>query len=195
MNGVYAEDIDKLIIDLRKQLLNKSEEINLLHKQPIGNEILEFSYQDMWGGIFKIMLPTIFEKMDEALAALKFFSKNRPEVIVSNPDGSLCITFSLLDEVRNDLGSIMGDGKSILLNMDDKIVFYEDGIIETKVVSIVWFEYKSSAGNEKIYNMMFLFTAARKIIMGTFHCLFEDYDQWKPVLHQMLRTVQIKEDE
>ena len=40
---------------------------------------------------------------------------------------------------------------------------------------------------------MFLFLSGEMVIMGTFYCIFRDYDRWKPVILDMLRTIHSEE--
>ena len=82
----------------------------------------------------------------------------------------------------------------ILKRADEKNVFYDQGNISGNV-PMVWFDYKSFAADERVYNMMFLILSDRKMMVGTFYCIFKDYDKWRPVILRMLETIQTEEEE
>ncbi|WP_277406924.1 hypothetical protein [Lacrimispora xylanisolvens] len=48
--------------------------------------------------------------------------------------------------------------RQILKQADGKNVFYDQGTI-SGTVPVLWFDYKSFAADERVYNMMFLFVS------------------------------------
>ena len=61
--------------------------------------------------------------------------------------------------------------------------------LEGSAVKAYWLEYKSFAADVRVYNVLFIFCAGSKEILGTFFCRFEEYEQWKPVIWEMMRTI------
>ena len=78
--------------------------------------------------------------------------------------------------------------KNQLSKLDNRIVCYDIGKTEGNV-TVHWVEYKSFAGDERVYNLLFFFQIGNKNIMGTFYCLFEEYDIWKPLVWEMIQSI------
>ena len=74
------------------------------------------------------------------------------------------------------------------MRLDRKNVFYEEGQVSGSL-PVLWFDYKSFAADERVYNLMFLFRAGERLLLGTFFCVFRDYDRWKPEVLRVLKTV------
>ena len=51
------------------------------------------------------------------------------------------------------------------------------------------------AGDERVYNVLFFFQAGDRNILGTFYCLFEEYDRWKPMVWEMMQSIEVSVDE
>jgi hypothetical protein len=74
-------------------------------------------------------------------------------------------------------------------------VFYEDGIVEVNSKNVGFFEFKSSAIDDFIYNLMFFLEFQEKTLMGTFSCLYKDYKEWRDIAFKVIDTINvIKED-
>ncbi len=73
--------------------------------------------------------------------------------------------------------------------IDNRVVFYDQG--EEK--GVLWFDYKGFAGKEATYNLVFLFQAKERKALGSFFCPFEAYDRWRPVVLEVLNTIEKEE--
>ncbi len=71
-------------------------------------------------------------------------------------------------------------------------VFYESGESAPEGGQVMWFEYKDFAGSEAIYYLIFILDAEDERLFGAFHCPFEDYDRWKPILMDMLEHIRME---
>jgi len=86
--------------------------------------------------------------------------------------------------------------KMIIKKTNPANVFYEDGVVEVASKNIGYFEFKSSAIDDYIYNLMFFLEFKEKTLMGTFSCLYKEYQDWRDVAFQVINTVRVvKEDE
>lgn len=142
---------------------------------------------------FSILLPPGFVRAEKEEAAEVYWSQKRPPVIFRTEDERAGITFQLLHEetagkallaVRDEIMQIIGQ-------MDKRTVFYDMG----ERAGVLWFDYKSFAGNEAVYNLVFLFQTGKRIILGTFYCIFEIYDIWRSEILEMTGTIKRKENE
>ncbi len=172
MREISNDDFDSFFLRVKKAL--RQEE------KFVSGEVINF------GMGFSIQIPQGFSVMDENQAAEIFRSENRPPVFFATPGRNEGITFQILEEKGNmepeEYGKKAGQ---MLEQLDSRTVFYGSGMER----EAYWMEYKSFAAQEIIYNILFLFWAGGKMIMGTFYCLFQNYDIWKPDILHMLHTI------
>lgn len=172
MREVFNDDFDSFFLRVKKEL-DQEEEL-------ISGEDMDF---DMG---FSIQIPHGFSRMEKEQAAEIFWSKNRPPVLFATPGRNEGITFQILAEKGDMEPEEYGKKAGQMLEQaDSRTVFYGSG----KEGETYWMEYKSFAARERVYNILFLFRAGEKMIMGTFYCLFQNYDIWKPSILHMLHTI------
>lgn len=139
---------------------------------------------------FTVWIPECFSLADEEWKEAVFWSENRPDILFTTKEGTAGITMQVIEEE-------IGSGEEIktrLRNLDDRIVCYDVGKTESDI-KVHWVEYKSFAGDERVYNLLFFFQTGGRNILGTFYCLFEEYDRWKPVVWEMMRSIKESADE
>lgn len=163
----------------------------------IGNRYYEFEEKEFFNENLTIYIPKDFEDMPQDARKLKYPSESRPEIIKSNEDGSIAITLNIIDSpLDEDRVEELKDGmKMIIKKTNSANVFYEDGIVEVDSKNIGYFEFKSSAIDDFLYNIMFFLEFQEKTLMGTFSCLYKDYKDWRDISFQIINTVRVvKED-
>ncbi|WP_024292939.1 hypothetical protein [Lacrimispora indolis] len=191
MEEVHDDDIDKVFLQIKKELKRIKPKAKRRGGEPSG-------WPEFYGPGFVLKIPGGFEEIGKEKAASVFFSKNRPEMFLLNPHEHAGLTFQT---ARLEGGKAVIDLEAerericqILKQADGKNVFYDQGNVSGKR-PVLWFDYKSFAADERVYNMMFLFLSEEKLIIGTFYCIFKDYDRWKPKILTMLGTIQTEEEE
>lgn len=191
MEEVKDDDIDKMFLQLQKELKKIKPETELQGNRPQERSGLH-------GPGFVLELPNGFEEIDRDKAASIFYSKNRPEIVLINQFEHAGITIQTVI-LENEITSMDLEGerervRQIVRQADGKNVFYDQGNIPGDT-PVMWFDYKSFAADERVYNMMFLFLSGGKLVIGTFYCIFKDYDRWRPIILNMLGTIRTEEAE
>ena len=164
----------------------------------IGDRYYEFEETEFFEEKLKIYIPKDFKDMPMEVRKIKYPSGSRPEIIKSNEDGSIAITLNIIDSpLDEERVEELKDGmKMIIKKTNPANVFYEDGVVEVASKNIGYFEFKSSAIDDYIYNLMFFLEFKEKTLMGTFSCLYKEYQDWRDVAFQVINTVRvIKENE
>ncbi|MBD5547931.1 MAG: hypothetical protein HDQ97_11115 [Lachnospiraceae bacterium] len=175
MEQVTNEDLDYILLRMKKEKTMGDEDEG-------GN----------FGMGFSVCIPEEFEQADGESASNLFWSEKRPGVILTSLKREEGVTFQFLNEEIE--GKALLDCRKIVKQLieqiDRRCVFYSEG----EESEAVWFDYKSFAENKIVYNLVFLFQAGPRKVLGTFFCLFEEYDKWKPRILKMLKTIKTKEE-
>ncbi|MDE6364004.1 MAG: hypothetical protein K2L86_07025 [Lachnospiraceae bacterium] len=135
---------------------------------------------------FCIWVPEVFQRTDREKAEEIFWSEQLPDAVFINEDNTAGITLQRLETAEALIS--MAEIRQLLEKLDDRIVFYDSGM-ETEGIKVHWLEYKSFAADVRVYNVLFVFGAGEKEILGTFYCIFEEYEQWKPVIWEIMQTI------
>lgn len=181
MERVTNEDFDSLRLRVKRKFASES-----CKSQEAGENRQDFQLG------FSIRIPDGFARADEKTAEKIYWSQRRPTVILLTGEGKAGITFQALEEElqRDDLFTAREIIRGVLSKLDPRTVVYDTG----EEGEALWFDYKSFAGNETVYNLVFLFQGNEKKILGSFYCSFEAYDRWRPEVLDMLNTIETKEN-
>lgn len=133
-----------------------------------------------------------FQEIEKDAAGSAFLSEYRPKKLFASPGRHAGFSLQTLhtEEIpeRENMEELREILRHILMRSDRKTVFYEEGRASGDI-PVLWFDYKSFAADERVYNLMFFFRAGADLILGTFYCMFQDYDRWKPEVLRTLWTV------
>lgn len=182
MEQVTNNDFDFLLIHYKKKFDKKlKQKINLTEEM--------WKEQDFGMG-FSVQIPREFEQADKESASAVFWSERRPMIILTTLKREEGFTFQFLDDeiAEATLLDCRESLQQLIEKVDERCVFYNAG----EEAGAVWFDYKSFAKNEAVYNLVFLFQSDGRKVLGTFFCIFEAYDKWKPMVLKMLGTVNTK---
>lgn len=185
---------DEKILDFLNEVEKKQAKKDICSGPvKIGERYYEFEEIGFWDEKVKIYIPNDFMDMPLEARKLKYPAENRPEIIKSNEDGTIAITLNIIDSpLDEDHVEELKDGmKNVIRKVNPSNVFYDDGVLEVDSKNIGFFEFKSSAIDEFLYNLMFFFELEEKTVMGTFSCPYKKYDDWRDVAFQVLKTIRI----
>ena len=135
---------------------------------------------------YALWIPDAFCPAGREAAEEIFWSENLPDRLFLTEGNTAGITLQKMKGV--DTADPIGDIRMLLEKLDDRTVCYGMGEEEGRI-KVHWLEYKSFAADVRVYNVLFIFCAGSKEILGTFFCRFEEYEQWKPVIWEMMRTI------
>lgn len=185
------EHMDKKIIELRNTM-DSLENKDITKKVLIKCEELEFEEVKLFNNKVAITIPKTFEDMPAELAKSKYPLENRPQIIKSNEDGSVNLTFSyfaeqpLFEEQLEELNKNIRDG---LKRMNPTIIFYSNEVIEKDLIKIAYYDFKSNAYDGALYNINFGAAIENKLFIGTFNCNVTEVSEWKIVALQMIASL------
>ncbi|WP_238918012.1 hypothetical protein [Clostridium sp. YIM B02555] len=192
------ERLDEKILDYINAAEKKEEQKDICNGPiKIGKKFYEFEEAEFFDGKIKMYIPNTFEDMPLEAKKLKYPSENRPDIIKSNENGSIAVTFKLIDSYLTDeqIEELKDAMKMINNRLNPSNIYFDEGILEVEEKKIGYFDFKSSAIDDFLYNFIFLFALQEKTIMGTFSCSYSEYDEWKDIVVEMVNTLKTKKVE
>jgi hypothetical protein len=187
------EHIDEKIL----KILNKEERLqqSIFDGQvKIGGQTYEFKERSFYDNRVLLCVPEDVIEMPLKQRELKYPSAQRPEIILTDEaTGSINIMLNRIDSpLAEEQVKELKDGmKSILKKVNPSNIFFTDGVEKINDKNIGYFEFKSSAMDSFIYNLMFFFELSGKTVMGTFCCKYDEYEAWREIAFQMMKSVKV----
>lgn len=188
------ERIDEKILDFMGEMEKREAKKDICNGAVhIGDRYYEFEENSFFDDKLKIYIPNNFEEMPQEMREIKYPSGNRPEIIRSNEEGSIAITLNIIDSPLDEerVEELKNGMMMIIKNTNPANVFFDDGVVEVNSKNIGYFEFKSYAIDDSLYNVMFFFEFEEKTLMGTFSCLYDDYEEWRDVAFQAINTIRV----
>lgn len=186
--------VDEKILDF----INAAEERELrkdITNGPvkIRKRYYEFEESEFFDEKLKIYIPKDFTDMSLAARKLKYPSESRPEIIKCNEKGNICITLKKINNPleEENVEKLKNGMKVIIRKTNPANVFYEDGVLEVDCKNIGFFEFKSYAIDDSLYNIMFFLEFEGKTLMGTFSCIYNECKEWREIAFQVIKTIRI----
>ncbi|SFR92386.1 hypothetical protein [Anaeromicropila populeti] len=184
-------EIDEQIIEMKK--LQKKEQYHSIYTgMYIKDEVIHFSPIHLFRDKIKIYSPDQFIDMPLSVAKFKYPSEQRPEIIKTSLDTATNMAFNLLNIPLkpNETKNMTAQYKTIFKNMNPSYQFFDEAVENIGNTTVSWFDFKSYAMDDQLYNLLFITTAAGMTLHGIFNCVFGDYAEWKEAFHQMMMSVE-----
>ena len=86
----------------------------------------------------------------------------------------------------------------ILINkrLNPANIIFDQNIVEIDSKKIGYYDFKSPALDDSLYNFIFLLEFKEKTLMGTFSCGYSNHKQWKDdIVFQMINTIRVKKED
>lgn len=185
------EHLDEEIIAYKKKE-KKSQYASLETGFYIDNEILVFQEIALLDEKLHITLPANFNDMEADMMNFKYPSQQRPQIIKTNPEGSINFAFNYLDIPLLAEQTIMAveQFRVMIRKVQPANIFFDLKEESTADITISWFDYKSYCIDEQMYNVLYVTPINGKMLQGIFNCPFGAQEEWKPVVLQIMLSIQ-----
>ena len=189
---------DEAIIKRRVEAEQRKREsnIDLTKEQILYGEAYNFVPKQFFDDRLEFVVPREFSPMPEEMAAEKYLTAQKPQVILSNRDHAIDITLNQLEDSLKleQIPQCLQKLKNTIRDVYPATLFYDAELIDTDDATIAYMDFKSFSLSGPIYNVMFVSRISGRPLIGTFNCSFEHWEQWKPVVLEMLKTIRELEE-
>lgn len=188
------KSVDEKILEILAEAEKIESKKDLTDGQiKIGERYYIFEETEFFDEKLKMYIPNNFQDMPEEARKVKYMSENRPEIIKSNEEGSTAITLNIIDSPLSEdkVEELIKGMKNIIQKTNPANLFYDIGVEEIDSKNIGFFDFKSSAIDDFIYNIMFFFEIEGKTAMGTFSCRYSESPDWRDIAFQMISTIRV----
>lgn len=183
---------DEQIVALKNQQEKKERDI-LKEGAVINNKVSQFKQVEILGKRLVIEVPSNFEELDFEIQKIKYPSEQRPQYIMTDPTTSVNIGISILNYPisKSQVEEGSDEMKKILKATNPATEFYKSGVENLEELKIAWFEYKSYAIDDQMYNIMFVSSYKGEFLHGNFNCRFSNHTEWKEPALAMIKSLRV----
>ncbi|MFW6680931.1 hypothetical protein ACOAOT_25210 [Lacrimispora sp. AGF001] len=181
-------------IALMRNEQKKSKYVNSETGMYVGDSLINFHQMELLS-FFKIMMPEEFTQMDPGLAAKKYPSVDRPQLIMTDEEGEVNFTFSLFEQEieAEKIDGTLNQFQIMITTAQPANKFMGRGHIESDEYRCGWMEFKSHTLDGAVYNILSITVIKERFLLGLFNCPYEEWMEWKPVMLELLNTIHGKE--
>lgn len=186
--------LDEKMMELQKIKL-REEYCTLETGFFVKDEIVKFNRVKFPEIKISVMLPTSFVTMPSDMARMKYTSEFRPNIIHTSLDTSVNFTFTLTAEslAPNQTKSVMNSMQIALQRLNPSILFFDRKQEQIGENTFYWFDYKSYAIDDQLYNIMFGVSICGHFLHCGFNCRFREKDEWKDAAVQVIKSIKTLE--
>lgn len=158
----------------------------------ICGDIIKFKRIDLFDESFHMMVPEEFLEMPVKFQRVKYPSEFRPQVIMTSMDLSVNLGLTLFSqksdakEVRVILESI----KSLIKKSYPDYRFFKSEYKRDERQPYGWFDFKSYAFDDSVYNVQFVMLIRKNILQGSLNCPYAKAEDWKRAMLQMIKSIE-----
>lgn len=184
------EHLDEIVSEL-KQELNKKQHSDVYTGMYVNNVLVEFQRFFFFNDEVSVMLPVNFAEMDQAAAKRKYPAENRPELIMTSEDTTVNFTFKYMNIPMSESQLIPAARqlRMAIQRLNPSNIFYESDAVEREDGPVIWFDYKSYALDDAMYNFIYIAVNNGRLLQGAFNCPFSLYREWKAVAIQVIKSI------
>ena len=184
------EHLDEVVLELKREL-KKRQHVDVYTGMFVNGDLIDFDRKFICKDNISVMLPVGFVEMDPFIAKNKYPAENRPELVFTSEDTTINFTFKYteLPISESQLIPAAHQLRMAIQRLNPSNIFYESDAIQREDGSAVWFDYKSYALDDAMYNFIYLVEIDKKLLQGGFNCSFGIYKDWKTVAMQVVESI------
>ena len=183
---------DKQIIPLKVRN-SEAEAMSLDTGYYIEGRLETFSKEQYFDDLLSIYIPESFIDMPDEIKEIKYPTGFRPEIIKTNLAGDINLSFSLLEESGNaDVETLVSEFVNILSKAHKGIKFLDSTKLKKEgCLEVYCFDFILPGIDEKIYHMIGMGKADRKIIQTIFNCRESSANTWKKAVTDIFQNIEL----
>ena len=158
----------------------------------ICGDIVEFKKVRLFDDRIEMMIPADFLEMPVQFQKIKYPSEYRPKIILTSMDMNVNIGLTMFAKKADteELKETVNSMESVIRKVYPDYRFFRSGKDCKGKIPYGWFDFRSYALDDAVYNLHFAALADRKILQGSFNCLYRDAEDWKRAVLQMLGSME-----
>ena len=186
----------KTHIDEKVVPIKLTNEIDYTMSLDTGYYILgsleKFVIEEIFNQSISVYIPSSFIDMPDEIKAIKYPTNFRPEIIKTNLVGDINLSFSFFEDNEDvDIETLVKDFNNLLSKTHKGVKFLDSMKLKKEgYIEMHCFDFILPGIDEKIYHMIGMGKAGRKIIQTIFNCSESSANAWKKAVTDIFQTIE-----
>lgn len=157
----------------------------------VGDKEVLFQEREIFKNQMWIWLPKDFELLGKEFVKIKYPSENRPDIIYSNPETTVNVSFLHKQEklAAGQEAEVRDYLSHVVHNLYPSCGILDKNSVQAGENEAAWMDFLAPAMDSYVYNMMFFTPLKGRLLMGTCNCPESDKEDWKELFVQMIATI------
>lgn len=161
----------------------------------ICGDIVEFKPVYLFDGLLCIEMPADFIEMPQKFQQVKYPSQYRPQIIMTSMDLSVNMGLTMFMQKQNEEPKKIAESiKSIIKKSYPDYRFFGSEYIREEKKVYSWFDFRSYAFDDAVYNMHIIMQLGKALLQGSFNCPYSQAEDWKKAMIQMIKSIKRAEE-
>ncbi|MFJ7405391.1 MULTISPECIES: hypothetical protein [unclassified Lysinibacillus] len=158
----------------------------------IDDEKVEVIVQSLLDGKVSIRMPNLFFIMSTEIASLKYPSERRPNLIYTDESSTINLAFNLTPHRLKEEGvaAFQENMIDILEQAQPSADWLDTDVLTIDEKTVAFLEIITPAIDGDIFNLMFFTSIEGLALIGTFNCMEDDLETWRPIARAMMESLQ-----
>lgn len=159
----------------------------------VCGDIIEFKQIELFDGLVNMMIPEEFIEMPMNFQKVKYPSEYRPQIILTSMglDVNLGLTMFFQSTEKKDVKVITESIKNTIKRAYPDYRFFKSEYKGDADYPYSWFDFRSYAFDDAVYNIQFIMLVEKKILQGSFNCPYAKAEDWRKAMIQMMKSINI----
>ena len=152
-----------------------------------------FIIEEIFDQSIYVYIPSSFIDMPDEIREIKHPTNFRPEIIKTNLVGDINLGFSFFEDNEDvDIETLVKDFKNLLSKTHKGVKFLDSTKLKKEgCIEMYCFDFILPGIDEKIYHMIGMGKAGKKIIQTIFNCSESSANAWKKAVTDIFQTIEL----
>ena len=184
--------VDEEILAIKKSVEDNSL-ASLKEGYYVSAKLETFTKAPYFNDTVSIYTPSSFIDMPDEIKEIKYPTNFRPEIIKTNLVGDINLSFSFFEDNEDvDIETLVKDFKNLLSKTHKGIKFLDSTKLKKECcIEMHCFDFILPGIDEKIYHMIGMGKAGKKIIQTIFNCREIGANTWKKAAKDIFQNIEL----
>jgi hypothetical protein len=148
----------------------------------------------LFEGKVELMVPKKMAEMSDEMWALKYRSRDRPAMVLTDDDGEVNLLASQTAQSAGEsqMAAFVDFQMDQLKKQRSDLFMLDHGVRAVNGRNVGFFKFHSTAADQKVFNYYFFIIVDGKILLFTFNCIDRLQGTWEETADQIVGSLKVK---
>jgi hypothetical protein len=148
----------------------------------------------LFDGKIELMVPEHMAEMSDEMWALKYRSRDRPAMVLTDDDGevNLLASETAQSASENQMSAFVDFQMDQLKKQRPDLAMLDHGVRIVNGKNVGFFKFLSAATDQNVFNYYFFVIVDSKVVLFTFNCIQKLRKRWEDTADKMVASLKVK---